>query len=33
MGVAARQRVEDYFSADKLYAELKCLYLELIAGR
>lgn len=29
MGLAARQRVERYFSADKLYAELKCLYLQL----
>ena len=33
MGMAARQRVERYFSADKLYAELKCLYLELSAGK
>jgi len=33
MGIAARQRVERYFSADKLYAELKCLYLELSAGK
>jgi glycosyltransferase involved in cell wall biosynthesis len=33
MGLAARQRVERYFSADKLYAELKCFYSELIAGR
>ncbi len=33
MGEVARQRVECYFSADKLYAELKCLYFELIAGR
>lgn len=29
MGMAARQRVERYFSADILYAELKSLYLEL----
>jgi glycosyltransferase involved in cell wall biosynthesis len=27
MGFAARQRVENYFSADKLYAELKHLYV------
>lgn len=33
MGSAARQRVEQYFSADKLYAELKCFYSELLAGR
>lgn len=33
MGSAARQRVERYFSADKLYAELKCFYFELLAGR
>jgi glycosyltransferase involved in cell wall biosynthesis len=33
MGEAARQRVESYFSADKLYAELKCFYLELVSGR
>jgi glycosyltransferase involved in cell wall biosynthesis len=33
MGVAARQRVERYFSADKLYAELKCFYIELLEGR
>lgn len=32
MGAKARQRVEAYFSADKLYAELKCLYLSLAAG-
>ncbi len=32
MGIAAKQRVERYFSADKLYAELKCFYFEL-AGR
>ena len=29
MGQAARERVERYFSADKLYAELKYLYFEL----
>lgn len=29
MGNAARQRIERYFSADKLYAELKCFYSEL----
>jgi glycosyltransferase involved in cell wall biosynthesis len=29
MGLAARQRVERYFSADKLYAELKYLYFQL----
>ncbi|MDO9214674.1 MAG: glycosyltransferase [Methylococcales bacterium] len=33
MGSAAQQRVEQYFSADKLYAELKCFYSELLAGR
>ena len=33
MGIAAQQRVERYFSADKLYAELKCFYLESVAGR
>ena len=33
MGLAARQRIERYFSADKLYAELKYFYSELIAGR
>ncbi len=32
MGIAARQRVECYFSADKLYAELKCLYFKLSMG-
>lgn len=33
MGDAARQRVECCFSADKLYAELKCFYLKLVSGR
>ncbi|MSP27777.1 MAG: glycosyltransferase family 1 protein [Methylococcales bacterium] len=33
MGNAARHRVEQYFSADKLYAELKCFYSELLSGR
>jgi len=32
MGLAARERVERYFSADKLYAELKCFYFELATG-
>ena len=32
MGLAARERVERYFSADKLYAELKYLYFELATG-